>query len=68
MASLLDLPVADDAWAGAVALYSIIHLDPGERAAAWRELARVVRGVLLVAFHVDGEYPSRRCYLIAWSS
>lgn len=54
VASMLELPVADAAWAGAVALYSIIHLSPEERAAAFRELARVLRadGPLLVSFHV----------------
>lgn len=56
--SMLDLP-ADGEWAGAVALYSIIHLDSGERATAYKELARAVRsgGWLLVGFHVsDGEH------------
>ncbi|MGA8114454.1 MAG: methyltransferase domain-containing protein [Actinocatenispora sp.] len=53
--SMLRLPVADDAWAGAVAMYSIIHLDAADRAVACHELARAVRpgGWLLVAFHVD---------------
>ncbi len=53
--SMLRLPVADGRWAGAIALYSIIHLSPEERAAACAELARVVAagGWLLVAFHVD---------------
>lgn len=31
--SILALPAADDAWSGAVALYSIIHLSAAERAA-----------------------------------
>jgi len=55
VASMLELPVGDAAWAGAVALYSIIHLDPGERAVAFRELARVLRAdaPLLVSFHVE---------------
>lgn len=53
--SMLELPAEDNAWAGAVLLYSIIHLTPEERAAACRELARVVRphGWLLIAFHID---------------
>ena len=53
--SVLQLPVEDGAWAGAVALYSIIHLTAEERATACRELARAVRsgGWLLVSFHVD---------------
>jgi SAM-dependent methyltransferase len=53
--SMLRLPAAEGAWAGAVALYSIIHLAAGERAVACREFARAVRpgGWLLVAFHVD---------------
>jgi len=54
--SLLQLPAADDAWSGAIALYSIIHLTAAERAAACHEFARTVRpgGWLLVAFHIDG--------------
>lgn len=53
--SMLRLPFTDAAWAGAVALYSIIHLTADERATACRELARVMHrgGWLLVAFHVD---------------
>ena len=53
--SMLRLPVADGSWAGAVALYSIIHLTPAERAACCAELARAVAagGWLLLAFHVD---------------
>jgi SAM-dependent methyltransferase len=55
VASMLDLPVADGSWAGAVALYSIIHLRPAERGVAFRELARAIRpgGWLLVSFHID---------------
>jgi ubiquinone/menaquinone biosynthesis C-methylase UbiE len=54
-ASMLDLPVADQAWAGAACQYSIIHLTDAERSVACGELARVIRagGSLLVAFHVD---------------
>lgn len=53
--SMLRLPVAAGAWAGAVALYSIIHLTPVERRTACQELARAIRpsGWLLVAFHID---------------
>lgn len=55
VASMLDLPVPDAGWAGAVALYSIIHLSAAERATACRELARTIRprGWLLISFHVD---------------
>lgn len=55
VASMLGLPLADGACAGVAALYSIIHLDPDERAAAFAEFARVLRpgGPLLLAFHVD---------------
>jgi ubiquinone/menaquinone biosynthesis C-methylase UbiE len=59
--TMLSLPVADAAWAGVVSLYSIIHLTPAERAAAWREFARVIRpnGWLLLAFHVDSaDFPT----------
>lgn len=53
--SMLSLPVADGTWAGAVALYSIIHLNADERATAFSEFARALGsgGWLLVAFHVD---------------
>ena len=55
--SVLALPLAAGALAGAAVLYSIIHLSPGERDTAWQELARVLRpgGWLLVAFHVDSD-------------
>jgi SAM-dependent methyltransferase len=54
-ASMLELPVADDAWGGAVAMYSIIHFSAQERRAACRELGRVVRpgGTVMIAFHVS---------------
>lgn len=54
--SMLQLPAADDAWSGVIALYSIIHLTADERAIACSEFARTVRpgGWLLVAFHIDG--------------
>jgi SAM-dependent methyltransferase len=53
--SMTKLPAADDAWSGAIALYSIIHLTADERAMTCREFARTVRpgGWLLVAFHID---------------
>jgi SAM-dependent methyltransferase len=53
--SMLALPVADGAWSGVIALYSIIHLTAGQRAVACGEFARAVRpgGWLLVAFHID---------------
>ena len=53
--SMLQLPAADGAWSGIVALYSIIHLTPAGRTQACREFARTVRpgGWLLAAFHID---------------
>jgi hypothetical protein len=53
--SLAALGAPDGAWAGAVALYSMIHLPPPARAGAFRELARVIRagGWLLLSFHVS---------------
>jgi SAM-dependent methyltransferase len=55
-ASMLNLPCPDRALAGVVAIYSIIHLDPHERAAAFGEFARTLlpNGLLLLSFHVDG--------------
>ena len=35
--SMLQLPAADGAWSGIIALYSIIHLTAGQRALAYRE-------------------------------
>ncbi len=53
--STLQLPAADGAWSGVIALYSIIHLTAGDRALACREFARALRpgGWLLAAFHID---------------
>ncbi|MGH3661339.1 MAG: class I SAM-dependent methyltransferase [Micromonosporaceae bacterium] len=68
--SMLDIPAPDDAWAGAVALYSIIHLNPRQRETACRELARVIRpgGGLLVGFHVrdDEHHPGQVKRLHEW--
>jgi len=54
---LLALPAADAEFGSAVALYSVIHLEPAELGAAFGEMHRVLRpgGLLLVAFHVGTE-------------
>ena len=54
-ASMLEMPVADGAWGGAIAMYSVIHLSAEERRAACRELGRVVQpgGTVMIAFHVS---------------
>lgn len=54
---LLDLPARDGEFAAAVALYSVIHLEPGELAPAFAEMRRVLRpgGFLLVSFHLGTE-------------
>lgn len=54
--SLLDLPFADASLAGAIAIYSVIHLGPAERAQAYHEMGRVVRpgGPLLLSVHISG--------------
>ncbi len=54
---LLSLPARDGEFAAAVVLYSIIHLEPAERPAAFREMHRVLRpgGLSLVAFHIGTE-------------
>lgn len=51
------LPFGDGELAGAVLLYSIIHLTPQQRAAAFADLARALRpgGLMLVAFHVGDD-------------
>lgn len=52
-----SLPAHDGEFAAVVALYSLIHLEPGELRLAADELRRVVirGGVVLVAFHVGKE-------------
>lgn len=54
---LLRLPAADGEFGAAVALYSVIHLEPAELAPAFAEARRVLRpgGRLLVAFHAGTE-------------
>jgi ubiquinone/menaquinone biosynthesis C-methylase UbiE len=53
--SLTTLPATDGEFAAAVALYSIIHLRPEDRALAFAEMYRVIRGGgwLLVGFHAS---------------
>lgn len=57
VASMTALPDEDASLAGAVLMYSIIHLSPAERAVAFEELARVLRpgGIAMVAFHISSE-------------
>jgi SAM-dependent methyltransferase len=68
--SFADLPAGDGEWAGAVAPYSIIHLDRDGRRAAFAELARAVApgGWLLVSFHVADELsgPGEARHLAEW--
>lgn len=54
---LLRLPAGDGEFAAAVALYSLIHLAPGELAPALAEIRRVLRpgGALLLSFHIGAE-------------
>jgi SAM-dependent methyltransferase len=54
---MLSLRVADEAWAGIVAFYSIIHINREEVTRALLELRRVLRpdGLLLLAFHIGEE-------------
>ncbi|MEP6507430.1 MAG: class I SAM-dependent methyltransferase [Gemmatimonadales bacterium] len=51
---MLSLDFADASLSGIVAFYSIIHLEPSDIAAAFREFERALAkdGVLLVAFHI----------------
>ncbi|KRV48604.1 hypothetical protein AQ490_24465 [Wenjunlia vitaminophila] len=54
---LLDLPASDGEFGSAVALYTIIHLRPGDLLHAFGEAARVLRpsGLLLLSFHIGDE-------------
>lgn len=54
---MLDLPRPDNALAGVVAFYSIVHFSPAQLRRALAEMLRVLRpgGLLLLAFHAgDG--------------
>ena len=52
-----DLPFPDQLFAGVVAFYSIIHLDPGELEPVFTEILRVLSpgGLLALSFHVGTE-------------
>lgn len=58
---LLRLPAAGEEFGAAVALYSIIHLEPAELPGAFAEMRRVLRpgGLVLVAFHAGTEVRHR---------
>jgi SAM-dependent methyltransferase len=63
---MLDLAgVADDAYGGVAAFYSIIHVPRPSVAQALRELKRALRprGVLLLAFHIGRETVHRDEFL-----
>ena len=51
---LLAVPARDGEFGAVVALYSVIHLGPGELPAACAEMHRVLRpgGLALVSFHI----------------
>jgi SAM-dependent methyltransferase len=55
--SMLNLDVAEGAWGGIVAFYSLIHLPAEDVPRALREFHRVLRagGWLLLSFHVGSE-------------
>lgn len=54
---LLGLPAADGEFGAVAALYSVIHLEPGELGRAFGEIRRALRGggLALVSFHVGSE-------------
>jgi len=68
--SLLALPATDGELAGAVAFYSVIHLVPADRPAAYQEMARVIcnGGWLLLAFHTSlvGHDPGEIMHAQEW--
>jgi SAM-dependent methyltransferase len=61
VADLRKLPFGDASLAGVVCWYSLMYLTPGDRPAAFAELARVVRpgGYLVTAFKAGDGTPQR---------
>jgi SAM-dependent methyltransferase len=55
--SMLNLPAPDAIWAGIVAFYSIIHIEPENLPTVFAEFRRTLMpgGMLLIAFHLGGE-------------
>jgi ubiquinone/menaquinone biosynthesis C-methylase UbiE len=55
--SMVHLPFENSSVAGLTAFYSIIHLRPEERPAAFGEMLRVLQpgGSLMIAFHIGDE-------------
>lgn len=53
----LAMPFADAALEGIVSFYSVLHLEPGQRSAAFLEMRRVLKpgGVLVLATHAGNE-------------
>jgi SAM-dependent methyltransferase len=54
---MLNLDVEEESWAGIVAFYSIVHLEPEEILIVAREFYRALRpgGQLLLSFHAGDE-------------
>jgi SAM-dependent methyltransferase len=54
---MLDLDVAEGAWAGIIAFYSLIHIPRSDLPQALGEFKRVLRtgGTLLAAFHIGDD-------------
>ncbi|MEM7315213.1 MAG: class I SAM-dependent methyltransferase, partial [Planctomycetota bacterium] len=52
-----DLPFEDDTFAGCLAFYCIVHLQPEQLVNAFAEMRRVLKpnGLLLLAFHIGTE-------------
>jgi SAM-dependent methyltransferase len=68
--SMTRLEDPSGSWGGAVAMYSIVHLDRDERTAAYRELGRVLApdAPLLVSFHIEmaGQPAGSTIHLASW--
>ena len=54
---MASLPVQDEAWAGSIAFYSLIHFFPAQMVAILQEIYRVLQphGLFLLAFHQGRE-------------
>ncbi len=70
LGSMMELPIGNDDWLGAVALWSTLHSPSEDRARIYKEMARVIRagGYFLHSFFVSApdQPPGSEYHLERW--